>query len=87
MIRCQITGSRACGGWTTQAGNPVSSRASAQNWAVAARSPGAWVLAPQAGPRGHDLKVDSLGKEQSLLSQVARQRPAATGLELEPRAH
>ena len=70
-----------------EAGNPASSRASAQRWAVAARSPGAWVLAPQAGPQGQDLKVDRLGKEQSLLSQVARQWPAVTSLELEPRAH
>lgn len=51
-----------------EAGNPASSWASAQRWAVAARSPGAWVLAPQAGPWGHDPKVDRLGKEQSLLS-------------------
>ena len=76
-----------CGCWMREAGNPASSRASAQRWAVAARSPGAWVLAPQAGPQGQDLKVDRLGKEQSLLSQVARQRPAVTSLELEPRAH
>ena len=47
--------------------------------------PGFWP--PRAGPRGHERKVDRLGKGQSLLSQVAGQQPAATGLELEPRAH